>query len=156
MQLACAISVIADNGYKVRPRIIREIIDEEGNCVKAFPPKAVRRTISPETAYTMRQILAGAVERGTGKKARVADFPTGGKTGTAQKIEKVGTRYTYSHDKFIASFIGFAPVDKPELAIVVSVDEPHPVYFGGDVAAPVFRNVVDQSLKYMNLKDMRI
>ena len=152
IQLACAISVIADNGYKVRPRIVREIIDEDGRVVKKFAPKAIRKTISPVVAYMMRQLLGGVVERGTGRMARAADYTTGGKTGTAQKVEKSGV---YSHSKFIASFIGFAPVDKPEIAVVVCVDEPHPVYFGGVVAAPVFRNVVDQSLKYLNVRDER-
>jgi len=153
IQLACAISVIADNGYKVKPRIVREIIDEDGRAVKKFAPKAIRKTISPVVAYMMRQLLGGVVERGTGRMARVADYTTGGKTGTAQKVEKSGV---YSHSKFIASFIGFAPVDKPEIAVVVCVDEPHPVYFGGVVAAPVFRNVVDQSLKYLNVRDKRM
>jgi len=104
------------------------------------------------TAYRMRKLLMGAVESGTGKKAKVEDFSTGGKTGTAQKVEPGGI---YSHDKFTASFIGFAPVGKPAIAVAVCVDEPHPVYFGGDVSAPVFKNVVDESLKYLNVKDTR-
>ena len=94
----------------------------------------------------------GVIEEGTGKKAKIEDFSAGGKTGTAQKVEPSGV---YSHDKFMASFIGFAPVGKPALAVVVCVDEPHPVYFGGDVSAPVFKNVVDESLKYLNIKDTR-
>ena len=89
----------------------------------------------------------GVVERGTGKKAKVEDVTTGGKTGTAQKVEPGGV---YSHDRFVASFIGFAPVGKPVLSVVVCVDEPRPVYYGGDVAAPVFKNVVEESLKYLN------
>lgn len=149
MQLASAISVIADNGYSVRPRIVKEILDANGRVIKEFPPVVLRKVISPQTAFKMRGVLMGVVQTGTGKKARVEEFNVGGKTGTAQKVEPGGV---YSHDRFVASFIGFAPVEKPVLAVVVCVDEPHPVYYGGDVAAPVFKNVVDESLKYINAK----
>jgi len=152
IQLASAISVIADNGFLLRPRIVKWIEDDKGQVIKEFPPQVKRKVISPMTAYRMRVLLMGVVESGTGKKAKVEDFSTGGKTGTAQKVEPRGV---YSHDKFIASFIGFAPVGKPAIAVAVCVDEPHPVYFGGDVAAPVFKNVVDESLKYLNVKDTR-
>jgi cell division protein FtsI (penicillin-binding protein 3) len=152
IQLASAISVVADNGFLVRPRIVKRIEDEKGEVIKEFKPQIKRRVISPMTAYNMRKLLMGVVESGTGKKAKVEDFSTGGKTGTAQKVEPNGV---YSHDKFTASFIGFAPVGKPAIAVVVCVDEPHPVYFGGDVSAPVFKNVVDESLKYLNVKDTR-
>jgi len=152
IQLASAISVIADNGFLVKPRIVQRIEDEKGEIIKEFEPRVKRRVISPMTAYRMRTLLMGAVEEGTGKKARVEEFSTGGKTGTAQKVEPHGI---YSHDKFMASFIGFAPVGKPVIAVAVCVDEPHPVYFGGDVSAPVFKNVVDESLKYLNVKDTK-
>ena len=152
IQLACAISVIADNGFLVRPRIVKRIESDEGVVIKEFQPQVRRKVISPETAYRMRGLLMGVIEEGTGKKAKIEDFSAGGKTGTAQKVEPSGV---YSHDKFMASFIGFAPVGKPALAVVVCVDEPHPVYFGGDVSAPVFKNVVDESLKYLNIKDTR-
>ncbi len=152
IQLASAISVIADNGFLVRPRIVKRIENDQGEVIKEFPPQVKRRVISPMTAYRMRKLLMGVVESGTGKKAKTEDFSTGGKTGTAQKVESGGR---YSSDKFVASFIGFAPVEKPVIAVVVCVDEPHPVYFGGDVSAPVFKNVVDESLKYLNVKDAK-
>ena len=95
----------------------------------------------------------GVVESGTGRKAKMEEFTAGGKTGTAQKVEPSGV---YSHNRFIASFIGFAPAAKPALAVVVCVDEPYPVYFGGDVAAPVFKNVMDQSLKYLNIEEKAV
>lgn len=152
VQLACAISVISNNGLLVKPRIVRQIIDENNQVAKDFPPKVLRRVISAETASKMRSILMGVVESGTGKKAKVEEYNVGGKTGTAQKVEPGGT---YSHERFIASFIGFAPAGKPILSIVVCVDEPRPVYYGGDVAAPVFKNVADESLKYLNAKGAR-
>ncbi|MDP3730489.1 MAG: penicillin-binding transpeptidase domain-containing protein, partial [Candidatus Omnitrophota bacterium] len=149
IQLACAISVIADNGFLVRPRIVKEILDANGRVIKEFPPVVRSKVISPQTALKMRSILMGVVQTGTGKKAMVEEYSVGGKTGTAQKVEPGGL---YSHDKFVASFIGFAPAEKPVLSVVVCVDEPHPVYYGGDVAAPVFKNVVDESLRYLNTK----
>lgn len=152
MQLACAISVIADNGYIVKPHIVRQIINDSGAVVKEFPPVVKRRVISPQTAAKMRSILMGVVETGTGKKAKIEDYNVGGKTGTAQKVEPGGV---YSHDRFIASFIGFAPVEKPVIAVVVCVDEPRPVYYGGDVAAPVFKNVVDETMKYFNERGIK-
>ena len=91
----------------------------------------------------------GVVTSGTGKKAKIEEYNAGGKTGTAQKVEPSGV---YSHDRFVGSFIGFAPVENPLLAVAVCVDEPHPVSYGGDVAAPVFKNVVGDSLKYLNAK----
>ncbi|MFA5144045.1 MAG: penicillin-binding transpeptidase domain-containing protein [Candidatus Omnitrophota bacterium] len=149
VQLACAIAVIADNGYLVRPRVVKEVLDEKGQVIKEFPPVVRRRVLSTQTVLKMRSILMGVVATGTGKKAKLEDYSAGGKTGTAQKVEPGGI---YSHDRFVASFIGFAPVEKPVLAVAVCVDEPRPVYYGGDVAAPVFRSVVDDSLKYMNAK----
>ena len=150
IQLARAISVIADNGFLVKPRIVRQIVDDDGEIIKEFPPQVTRKVISPETAAKMRGLLMGVVESGTGQKAKMEEFSAGGKTGTAQKVDPGGT---YSHSRFMASFIGFAPVSKPVLAVAVCIDEPHPVYFGGDVAAPVFKNVVDQSLKYLNIEE---
>lgn len=149
IQLARAMAVIADNGFLVKPRIIKQIIDEDGEVIKEFPPQVSRKVISPQTAAKMRGLLMGVVESGTGQKAKMEEFSAGGKTGTAQKVEGG----TYSHGRFVASFIGFAPVSKPVLAVAVCVDEPRPVYFGGDVAAPVFKNVVDESLKHLNIKD---
>ena len=153
IQLARAISVIADNGFLVKPRVVKSIIDDNGQVIKEYSAEVTRKVILPKTAAKMRGLLMGAVESGTGKKAKMEEFTAGGKTGTAQKVEPSGV---YSHDRFMASFIGFAPVAKPVLAVVVCIDEPRPVYFGGDVAAPVFKNVVDQSLKYLNTGEKSI
>jgi len=99
----------------------------------------------------MKKILTGVVEKGTGTLAKVSGFSAAGKTGTAQKLEPNGT---YSHDKFVASFIGFAPADNPVIAIVVIVDEPRPYYFGGVVAAPVFKKVAADTLRYLRTKQL--
>lgn len=149
LQLTCAIAVIADNGYRVRPRIVKQVTDPAGSVIKEFPVKVPNRVLSTDTVLKMRGVLNGVVNSGTGKKAKMEDYESGGKTGTAQKAEQGA----YSKNRFIGSFIGFAPVEKPVLAVAVSIDEPYPVYFGGDVAAPVFRNVVNDTLRYLSLKD---
>lgn len=146
LQLACAISAIANGGELLRPYIIKEIRDKQGQGIKKFSPTLVRRVISGDTAERIRKILVGVVENGTGKLARVPEFGSGGKTGTAQKLETDGT---YSHSKFVSSFIGFAPAENPAIAIVVVIDEPQPYHFGGVVAAPVFKNVATEVLRYL-------
>ena len=133
-----------------RQRTGREIIDSRGEVIKNFPSGPPRRVISQETASKMKEILSGVVESGTGKKARVEGYSAGGKTGSAKKVEPGGV---YSHNRFMASFIGFAPLEDPKLAIAVCIDEPHPVYYGGDVAAPVFSRVAASSLKYLNSRE---
>lgn len=148
IQLASAMNAIANNGVLMKPRIISLIDDPEGKPLKTFEPEQVRQVVSKETSLQARSVLEGVVSRGTGKKAAVPGFKAAGKTGTAQKILPNGT---YSHDHFIASFVGFVPYDEPKLVISVSIDEPHPVYFGGEVAAPVFAKVAAGTLAYWRI-----
>lgn len=149
IQLARAVAVIANGGFLVKPRVVKEIRDTSGNIIKSFPAIEVRRVISEDTASVMRDILMGVIERGTGKKARLKMYTAAGKTGTAQKVEEGGR---YSHSKFIASFLGFAPAVDPKVVILVMVDEPGPVYYGGTVAAPVFGRIAEEVLKYMKVE----
>ena len=147
LQLTQMISVVANGGTLVRPWIVREVRDpSNGTVVKAFKPKRVRRVIAPDVDAQMKTILAGVVQEGTGKQANVEGFQAAGKTGTAQKIEPNGQ---YSHTKFMASFVGFVPVDRPRLCIVVVMDEPKFPYYGGVVAAPVFKRVAEDALAYL-------
>jgi len=146
LQLVSAVSVIANGGQLMKPYIVKEIRDRQGETINAFSPVLIRKVISLDTAARMKKILTGVVENGTGKLAKVPGFTAAGKTGTGQKIEANGA---YSHNKFMASFIGFAPIEDPLIAIAVVVDEPHPYYFGGVVAAPAFKNVVSDTLKYL-------
>lgn len=148
LQLASAISVIANGGQLMRPYLVKEIRDEYGEIIRRTLPIMIRKVISVDTAARVKKILTAVVETGTGKLARLEEFSVAGKTGTAQKLEPDGT---YSHNKFVASFIGFAPVEDPAIAIAVMVDEPHPYYFGGVVAAPVFKNVATDVLKYLKI-----
>ena len=149
LQLASAISVIANGGQLMKPYILEEIRDNHGEIIKSFSPVMVRKVISLDTANRVKKILTGVVEEGTGKLAKITGFTAAGKTGTAQKLEPNGA---YSHNKFVASFIGFAPAEDPVIAIVVVVDDPRPYYFGGVVAAPVFKKVAGDVLKYLKGK----
>ncbi|MFA5177652.1 MAG: penicillin-binding transpeptidase domain-containing protein [Candidatus Omnitrophota bacterium] len=149
LQLASAMSAIANGGQLMRPFVIEEIRDKQGKVIKKTSPVLIRKVISLDTAARVTKMLTGAVEEGTGRMAQIPGFTSAGKTGTAQKLEPNGA---YSHSKFVASFIGFAPAEDPLVTIVVSVDEPHPYYFGGVVAAPVFRNVAADVIRYMKTK----
>ncbi|MDD2752418.1 MAG: penicillin-binding transpeptidase domain-containing protein [Candidatus Omnitrophica bacterium] len=149
LQLANAISVIANGGQLMRPYLVKEVRDKEGVTIKKNSPQMIRKVISLDTAERVKKILVGVVEEGTGKLAKVPGFSAAGKTGTAQKLEPNGT---YSHAKFVASFIGFAPAEDPRVAIAVILDQPHPYYFGGVVSAPVFKNVAADTLKYLRIK----
>jgi len=153
LQLASAISVIANGGQLMKPYIIDSVRDTQGHLIKQNKPVLIRKVISVDTAMRIKKILTGVIEEGTGKLAKVSGFSAAGKTGTAQKLEADGT---YSHNKFVASFIGFAPAEDPMLTIVVIVDEPHPYYFGGVVAAPVFQKVAGDVIRYIKGNELPI
>lgn len=146
LQLAMAISTIANGGVLMKPFVVKRLQDSQQEVIKEFSPQEVRRVISQKTARRVKDILVAVTEEGTGKLAKVEDFKVAGKTGTAQKLEPNGA---YSHNKFVASFIGFLPADKPLVAIAVCVDEPHPYYYGGVVAAPVFKRVATDVVRYL-------
>jgi cell division protein FtsI/penicillin-binding protein 2 len=151
LQLASAISVIANQGKLMKPYVVREIQDELGLSIKQFSPQLLSWVVSPHTALRLTEILVGVIENGTGRAARIKDLRVAGKTGTAQKLEPNGR---YSHRKFIASFIGFAPADNPRIAVAVTIDEPRPVYFGGVVCAPAFKNICENVLRYLETQEL--
>ncbi|MCU0651922.1 MAG: penicillin-binding protein 2 [Candidatus Omnitrophica bacterium] len=150
LQLVSAISAIANGGQLMKPYVVKEIRDRYAESIKTFSPQMKNKVISLDTAARIRKILIGVIEEGTGRMAKVEGLSFAGKTGTAQKLEDNGA---YSHNKFVASFIGFAPAEDPKLAIAVVVDEPHPYYFGGVVSAPVFKNVALEALRYLKSKE---
>ena len=146
MQLVTAVSSIANGGYRVKPRVVQQT--RSSTVEKAsFEPEADRsRILSGRTASELTEMLTGVVKRGTARGSQLEGFSAAGKTGTAQKIDPNGH---YSHSRFIASFVGFAPAERPALAMVVTIDEPRGHYYGGEVAAPVFRNIAEQALRYL-------
>ena len=149
MQLAVMMSAIANGGNRMRPHVIDRVVDAEGRVIRAHARPVPTRVISAETATTLQQMLVGVVESGTGQLATVQGLVTAGKTGTAQKLEPDGR---YSHSRFVASFVGFGPVPDPRFVIVVTMDEPRPMYFGGVVSAPMFKHMVEQLVSYWHLE----
>jgi cell division protein FtsI (penicillin-binding protein 3) len=150
IQLVNGISTIANGGFLMKPYLTKAIIAPDGVVVKEYNPTVVRRVFSEETMMMARSILKGATESGgTGVKAALAEIDVAGKTGTAQKPDLI--HGGYASGKYVSSFLGFAPADSPRLAVVVLIDEPAGDFYGSTVAAPVFREIVKQSLAYMGV-----
>ncbi len=150
LQVLRAYSAIANGGYLVQPHVVSEIVTPEGNPVYTFRQDKEKRVISEKTAAVFRDILKTVVEDGgTATEAAVDGNQVAGKTGTAQLVDPATKRY--SHQKFVASFVGFVPADRPKLAMIVIVYEPKGAIYGGVVAGPVFKNIADQALSYLNV-----
>ena len=145
LQMAVAVSTIANDGVRMRPWLIKEIRDHDGNVIQEGGPEKLADVIKPATAKQVRRAMERVVQEGTGLRAWVSGYRVGGKTGTAQKVDR-RTR-TYG-SKYMANFIGIAPIDNPNVVIVVMVDEPKPQHSGGLVAAPVFAEIATQILPY--------
>lgn len=153
VQMVAAMSVIANGGNLVMPRIVHSITDSNRNVIASFPPKVVRRVISPETAGKVMSMLKDVVgDEGTAKLAAVEGYPVFGKTGTAQKPLPGGKGYM--EGKYIVSFLGGLPADKPAFVMLVVFDEPNPKgeIYGGLVAAPVFKKIAAKAARYMDLE----
>lgn len=146
VQLAAAVSAVANGGVLMRPYVVDRLIAPDGATYKQFSPRVRRRVISRETALTLSDILHSAVETGTGRHARSNRYKMCGKTGTAQVPSPQGGYY---EDRYVASFIGFAPKDDPVIAVAVAAYDPKPVYFGGNVAAPTFKRLAESGIEYM-------
>lgn len=153
LQLVTALSAIANGGYLMKPYIIEKIVDPEGNIVTENKPEVVTRVISYDTSHLMKQILQGVVEDGTGKKAQIPGFSVAGKTGTAQ-IPNPSTGGYYS-DRYIASFVGFTPVEDPEIVMAVVVEAPRKKTHGGSVAGPIFKQIAEKVLFHMGVSPQK-
>jgi cell division protein FtsI (penicillin-binding protein 3) len=143
VQMVAAFGALANDGIRVAPHLVREIRNSSGVVVYR-PRSEERRVVSSDTAILLRGMLEGVTLKGTAKKAQLDGYSAAGKTGTAQKIDPK-TR-AYSRTKYVGSFVGFAPVKNPAVVIIVVMDEPAGSYHGGDVAAPVFREIAEQIL----------
>ena len=149
LQLITAASAIANDGTLMQPYLVQAITDQNHEPLRQFQPLTVRRVISAKTARTVRAIMKTVItEGGTGVNAALEGHTVSGKTGTARKLDASGT---YSENTHIASFIGFAPAENPKLVILVVIDEPQGKYYGGTVAAPVFRKIAGDTLNYLNI-----
>jgi cell division protein FtsI/penicillin-binding protein 2 len=138
LQITNAFCSIVNGGILYHPQIIKRQIDKNGNTVKEYSPVVVRRVISEKTSERMRSLLLGAVEKGTGKEAKIESLAIGGKTGTS----KVIVEGKYSNSDFYSSFIGFYPANNPSMVCYVLIHKPKGQYYGGLVSAPVFKNIL--------------
>jgi cell division protein FtsI (penicillin-binding protein 3) len=149
IQLITAAAAIANDGILMKPRIVHAITDQHGAFIKRFAPQRIRRVIAAKTAGTLRRIMQSVTTKGgTGVNAALEGYSVCGKTGTAQKTDEKGT---YAKGKYIASFIGFVPTNKPKAVILVIVDEPQKKHYGGTVAAPAFRTIALKTIDYLNI-----
>jgi cell division protein FtsI (penicillin-binding protein 3) len=149
VQLATAVSTIANGGRVMRPYVVQATMDRNGRLIKSVMPRQTGRAVSAETARTVRRIMATVTTKGgTGVKAALKTHRVGGKTGTAQKAGPGGS---YAPDKYVASFVGFAPVEKPQVVVLVVIDEPQGAHYGGTVAGPAFRQITSETLHYLSV-----
>lgn len=141
IQLITLYASIINGGKVVKPFVVKRVFDSNGNTIYENAPNIIRRVISENTSQIMREIMRGVIEEGTGKKAKLEHVSCGGKTGTAKKyIQDIG----YSSSQYVSSFVGFFPVEHPEYLIFIMLDSPKNGYYGGQVAAPVFKRVGDR------------
>ncbi len=149
LQLLTAVCAVANGGTLYRPYVVDKVADAQGNVLQQNKPVAVRQVVSKYTADTVTRMMEDVVYHGTGGLAQINGYQVAGKTGTAQKVGPDGK---YSETDYIGSFIGFAPADNPRLAVMVVVDSAQKGSpLGGNVAAPRFKAIVEQSLQYLNV-----
>jgi len=143
IQLAAAYAALANGGLLLQPTMIREVRSPEGRVLYRHEPEPVRRAVSPEIAAALRDLLRGVVERGTGAEAALTNFPVAAKTGTTRRV----VNGHYAPGQYTASFAALFPADKPQLVLVVKIDNPHKgSHFAAQTAAPVTRSVLEQAL----------
>lgn len=142
IQMVQAYGAIANDGVLMKPRLVRKIVDRKGNLVQVKKPKVIGKPLKAKTTHELLKILNNVCEEGTGKAARIKGYTVGGKTGTANVVENG----VYSSSKFIASFVGVAPIDDPKIVMIIKIDEPQGIIWGGCVAAPTFKNIGSQIL----------
>lgn len=147
IQLITAVSALGNEGKLMQPRIVKELRDDDGNIIQKFDTKVIRQVISKETSEEMSLIMEAVVGEGGGGTAKIPGYRIGGKTGTANKAKGGG----YSEETF-SSFIGMAPMDDPQIAILMIVDNPKGVKFGSQTAAPGVRLVLEETLRYLNIQ----
>ena len=146
LQIVRMVSVVANGGILYQPYIVKKVQHPQKGILSETEPRG-ERVISSETAAKLQDMLEAVVTEGTAKAGKLEGYTAAGKTGTAQKVENG----RYSQTKVVASFAGFAPATNPVISMIVMVDEPVGAHHGGDVAAPIFKRVAEQVLRYMSV-----
>ena len=145
LQLLRAVSAIVNGGNLVTPHIGTEILDENGNVLQTFEHQKGEQVISQETSEKMKKILESVVSEGTGNKAYIPGYRIGGKTATSEKLPR-------RSGKYIASFLTFAPAENPQVLSLVLINEPQGNYYGGSVAGPVMKELLQNILPYLGIE----
>ena len=145
IQMAVTVSSIINGGTRVTPHVGTAVLDENGEKIKTFDYDTEKGVVSEETSETMQMLLESVVSEGSGKNAYIEGYSIGGKTATSQTLPR-------SANKYISSFIGFAPADDPQILGIVIIHDPKGVYYGGTIAAPVLRNIYDNVLPYLGIE----
>ena len=145
VQLATTVSSIINGGNRVTPHFGAYVTDEKGKKVKTFKYETTEGIVSEKTSETVRMLLEKVVSEGTGKNAAIKGFSIGGKTATSQTLPR-------SANKYIASFLGFAPADNPKVLGLVIINDPQGVYYGGTIAAPVMKEIFENVLPYLEIE----
>jgi len=145
IQLATTVSSIVNGGNRITPHLGVAVQDTEGNIIEEFRYDTESGIVSEETSETMQMLLEGVVANGSGKNAYIEGYSIGGKTATSQTLPR-------SANKYISSFIGFAPADDPRILGMVVIHNPQGVYYGGTIAAPVLRDIYDNILPYLGIE----
>ena len=150
IQLVTALSAIANGGFLMKPYVVEKITNEKGEVVQSFQPETIRKVVSGETAKKVTMLLKATTEKGgTGEGAVPAGYEVAGKTGTAQKVDSL--LGGYSENRYISGFMGFAPAEAPKIALLVVIDEPQGGNYGGVVAAPIFKAIMEKVLPYLQV-----
>ncbi|MCL2029548.1 MAG: transpeptidase family protein [Deltaproteobacteria bacterium] len=150
LQMGMAMSALANDGVMMKPYIVDRVLDAEGRIIEQTRPQILRQVVSPLTARQVAAMLRMAVLKGgTATRAEVPGYPVAGKTGTAQKVAR-GSK-TYTAGKYVSSFLGFAPYHDPELSVMVVLDEPANGYYGGAVATPAFKEIMENALPLLDI-----
>lgn len=145
LQLLRAASAIINGGTLITPHFAVKTVNEDGETTKVFEYERVENAVSGETSGLMKQLLESVVSEGGGKRCYIDGYRIGGKTATSQKLPR-------GSGKYIASFIGFAPADNPQVIAMCIIDEPEGIYYGGTIAAPVIREVFENILPYLGIE----
>jgi cell division protein FtsI/penicillin-binding protein 2 len=150
LQMVTAFSAIANGGILYKPSIVKRIVNPDGEVLQEHAKQTVRKVISEETSADLTRAMVEVVETGTGTRVKSDKYMIAGKTGTAQKQEP--GMPGYAPGKFFASFCGFAPATNPQICVIVVVNEPHGwSHFGGTVAGPPAKEIIEQTLIYMRV-----
>ena len=145
IQMATTVSSLINGGKRVTPHLGMAVLDENGKMIEEFEYESRDGIVSEETSETMRMLLKSVVEEGSGKNGYIEGYSIGGKTATSQTLPR-------SANKYIASFIGFAPAEDPQVLGMVVIHDPQGVYYGGTIAAPVLRDIYDNVLPYLGIE----